>query len=191
MPIRHFSKGNYKDMDELLTCIYREFEELWAALDTRRKPEATYVDSTGNTSIGMDEYPNVEIEKPHYYITFYDNRVYVVNGPTADIPNVYGDYMGAYVNGKYYDVAPFVSELQSEYIYMHLAFRFTAPTNAQDKGRVDIVDLSLHHDNTLPDNTNNEAWYYLGYVSNSNGYVRTVQHVKEPVNIAWYYTCGE
>lgn len=132
-----------------------------------------------------------------YKMILDENKVRIVDGATYDYMNKTSDKMLVYVNQSKFYVPPFLSEAKTE--NATFALRFTSPTDeyGRDSGedpRVEVVDLSLEHNNTLPDDTAQFVWHRIGrlFVEQiGEGYKYSIaqDHLSGDVSLRWYMPC--
>ena len=126
------------------------------------------------------------------------DRVYIVDGATYKNANDLGDDMLVYVNQSKFYVSPFTSEPKTD--DATFALRFTSPTDEQGKDsgqdpKVEFVDLSIEHNNELPDDTARHVWHRIGRLlveeleDGSREYKIAQDHMSGDISLRWYMPC--
>lgn len=132
-----------------------------------------------------------------YKLILDGDRVRIVDGATYDYVNKTSDDMLVYVNQSKFYVPPFVSEAKTA--NATFALRFTSPTDeyGRDSGetpKVEVIDLSLEHNNTLPDDTAQFVWHRVGRLfveQTEDGYRYSIaqDHLSGDIKLEWYMPC--
>lgn len=194
MVLKYFNKRNYTSIPEALSDIRKELMALW----DREMPQTDEATGGGQVQQYMPQlYADTSNGgyRADYRLILEGNKVRVVDGATYNATTKTSDDMLVYVNGMAFYAAPFLSEPKDS--DATFAIRFTSVFNhkgdkVRDDATVDIVDLSIEHDNTLPPNTLENIWWRVGRL-HFNGQTPSViqDHKSGTVNLTWIYKCTD
>jgi hypothetical protein len=195
MGLKFFNKKSYPDMAEALGAIRKELKALWdrdsgVTETTSMSTQQSYMPTTDSGTL------QYEYNGP-YKLILDGDRVRIVDGATYNPETKTSKDMLVYVNQKKYYAKPFVSEVKTA--DATFALRFTSPTDENGKDTdvepiVEVVDLSIEHNNLLPDDTAQYVWHRIGrlFVSNIDGkysYRVSQDHMSGDVSLEWYMPC--
>lgn len=141
----------------------------------------------------------VEYNGP-YKMILDGNRVRIVDGATYNPATKTSDKMLVYVNGCTLYAEPFTSQpkISSATFAMCFTSRVDVDGNYDHNVTpyVQVVDLSIEHNNEMPGNTVHQVWKRIGrlLVDDNNGitqYVISQDHASGDMELSWYAFCWD
>lgn len=194
MALKYFNKRTYTDVGEALSAIRKELE------DIRGNTANTYIEegAGSNPQSYIPEIQDTDAEYEYngpYKMILDGDKVRIVDGATYNEKTKTSDDMLVVVNNTTMYAKPFVSE--SKTADAVFAMCFTSNINedgtlSETPPSVEVVDLSIDHNNYIPSNTYHNVWRRIGRLLVTDGVYKISQdHQSGDMNMDWYVSCLE
>lgn len=189
MALKYFNKRNYASVPEALSDIRKELTALW----DRDVPmvEDQIVGSQPQQYI--PQITNNNTYNGAYKMILDGDRVRIVDGATYNSTTKTSDDMLVVVNNTTMYAKPFLSEPKTADAVFAMCFTSRINndgTMSETSPTVEVVDLSIEHDNWIPSNTYHNVWRRIGRLFVTDGAYRISQdHQSGDMNMDWYVSC--
>lgn len=199
--LKYFNKRKYYDISQAFKEIRQELEELWDA------PKESVTEETYGTST-TSYVPNVAADSATSSGDWYNGpfklvaegdvllngiTVYIVDGATHDAINHTSHDMLVKVNNRNMYIKSFKSAPKK--VSATFAVRFTSLVDEHgnisgNKAAIEIVDLSIDHNNVLPQDSLQYVWKRVGrlILKPDGNYVLSQDHIGD-MTLEWYAPC--